>query len=499
MRKTRWLLYAGAVTVAVIAGLWNPVRLKARSEEAPRFRVDPSWPNVLPAPVGYDLYKWPGCGPQGCQNTATPGGDNAAHRWVMGEVAGSCTDAQGNVYTYNRGWQVGALVGTPPTLAGNQSGAIVGQDASDFTSPTFNPDRAMPSPPVVAFDAKGRTFAGFGNPAINPATGRSAYMPNGAHGCFVDYQGYLWVAGNGDGIVQKYNPATAAGQGSHATFVLQIGTKDTCDSAGQPCTGAALNTSHTQLYNPPDLAVDPEVGPVSGTRGDIYIADGYGNYRVVVFNSQGLYVGQWGQSCGHNENADGSNPCPAGTFGANGGGHPHCVVLGNDGLVYVCDRPNNRIQVFKKTCAAPSVGTPPTQPFCAPDRVIRIEKFPGATAANRTVILRAGTRACDMDFWPNKDTLASLSPGQQKFILDVDLGNDNTWVIDKASGTTVGAVGRCGLAPCPGHNAAEFAFGHTVNVAPDNKTIYVAETITGRRIQKFVKVDDDEDGGKDKD
>jgi hypothetical protein len=98
-----------------------------------------------------------------------------------------------------------------------------------------------------------------------------------------------------------------------------------------------------------------------------------------------------------------------------------------------------------------------------------------------------------MDFWPNKDTLASDSPKKQKFIVDVDLGNDNTWVIDKASGITVGALGRCGLAPCPGHNAGEFAFGHTVNVAPDNDAIYVAETITGRRINKFVRVDEGED------
>jgi hypothetical protein len=493
----RWWLYAGAVVVAVVVGAWNPARVKAGREEAPSFKVDASWPQPLPAPTGYDLYNWPGCGSQGCQNTPTPGGDDAAHRWVLGEVAGSCTDAAGNVYTYNRGWQVGAVVGG--TLTGNQSGAIVGQDSSDFTSPTFNPDRAMPSPPVVGFTPGGRTFAGFGNPAVNPATGRTAYMPNGAHGCFVDYQGYLWVAGNSDGIVQKYNPATAASDGSHATAVLQIGTKDVCDSAGQPCTGAALNSSHTMLYNPPDMSVDPDVGPVSGTRGDIYVADGYGNYRVVVFNSAGKYVGQWGQSCGHNENPDGTNACAPGTFGANGGGHPHCVVLGNDGLVYVCDRPNNRIQVFKKTCAVPSVAG--SQPLCAPERVIYINKFPDATAANRNVILRAGTRACDMDFWPNKDTLATFSPGSQRYIVDVDLGNDNTWLIEKASGTTVGALGRCGQAPCPGHNAGEFAFGHTVNVAPDNNTIYVAETITGRRIQKFVRADgdDDHDGDHDHD
>jgi sugar lactone lactonase YvrE len=421
----------------------------------------------------------------------------------LGEVAGSCTDAQGNVYTFNRGWQVGALTGNPPTLTNNQSGAIVGQDASDFTSPAFNPDRAMPSPPIVGFDAKGRTFAGFGNPAIDAATGRSAYMPNGAHGCFVDNQGYLWVGGNADGIVQKYNPATAASQGSGATYVMQIGMKDKCDTANGTCIAGttahpnpALNSSHTLLYFPPDMAVDPKVGPISGKTGDIYIADGYGNYRIVVFDRDGNYVGQWGRSCGHNEDPGGTNPCPAGTFGDSGGGHPHCVVLGNDNLVYVCDRPNNRIQVFKKTCAVPSVAG--SQPVCQPERVMYVNQFQNATAANRTVILRAGTRACDMDFWPNKDTLASISPTHQNFIIDVDLGNDNTWVIDKDSGTTVGALGRCGLAPCPGHTAGEFAFGHTVNVAPDNRTIYVAETITGRRIQKFVRADDDDDG-KDRD
>jgi DNA-binding beta-propeller fold protein YncE len=319
-------------------------------------------------------------------------------------------------------------------------------------------------------------------------------MPNGAHGCFVDYQGNLWVGGNGDGIVQKYNPKTAAAQGAQATAVLQLGKKDMCDTTDKTCNATtadnkpnlAQNTSHELLYFPPDIAVDPDVGPITKTRGDIYVADGYGNYRVVVFNAAGQYVGQWGQSCGHNENPDGSNACPEGTFGAAGGGHPHCVVLGSDGLVYVCDRPNNRIQVFKKTCAQPSVGG--SQPLCKPDRVIRIDRFPGATMANKTAILRAGTRSCDLDFWPSKDALVS---GSQNFILNVDLGNDNTWVIDKGSGDTVAAVGRCGQAPCPGHNAAEFAFGHTVNVGPDNKTVYVSETITGRRIQRFVKVDDD--------
>jgi len=96
-----------------------------------------------------------------------------------------------------------------------------------------------------------------------------------------------------------------------------------------------------------------------------------------------------------------------------------------------------------------------------------------------------------MDFWPNIDFLASKSPTNQRVIVDVDLGNDNTWLIDKATGITFGALGRCGVGPCPGHNAGEFAFGHTTTV-DEQGNIYVAETITGRRIQRFVQVQGDD-------
>lgn len=489
--KYRRCLYASVLVITLVIGLrlWTPSHVKAAPTSIPKFAVDPWWPKPNPAPVGYNPYTWP-----------TPtAGDDVGHRWVNGEIAGSCSDAQGNVYTFNRGWEVGVTVGG--VLQGAQSGAIVGQDASAS---------AKPSPPIVEYSPDGSVVAGFGNPTLiqttnaaqNQYAGAPVYLAHGAHGCFVDYQGNLWVGGNGDGVVQKYSPSAAAPMGASATFVTQIGTHGLCDGAAASTPAAVnptcnevndANSSHTLLNEPPDMTVDPEVGPVSGTRGDLYIADGYGNHRVVVYSTKDgvhyRYVGQWGTSCGHDESPDGSDPCAPGTFGATGGGHPHCVVLGNDGMVYVCDRPNNRIQVFKKTCAQPSVKG--SQPVCVPDRIIYVNQFPGASEPNKNAILLAGTRACDIDFWPNKDTLASTSPTSQKFIVDVDLGNDNTWVIDKASGITVGALGRCGLAPCPGHNAGEFAFGHTTTVAPDGKTIYVASTITGRNIQKFVLQNDD--------
>lgn len=456
MRGTRFLYVGGvALSLIVAVGLWKPLKADRDDDDdrrVPRFRVDPFWPKPLPAPVG---------------------ADGVAHRWVTGEVAGSCTDADDNVFTFNRGWQVG--VTGPNGLQGAMSGAINGQDAFPFS--------AIPSPPVVAYDSEGNVVAAWGDPKLIPAPmanyGGAAVLPHGAHGCFVDYQGNVWVAGNGDGIVQKYS--------HNGTLLLQIGQKGLCD--GTPTTPPAavfptcneansLNTSKTLLNEPPDIAVDPEVGPISGKPGDVYIADGYGNHRVVVFDDTGKFVTQFGTKCA----TAGFGKCPAGTFGATGGGHPHCVVLGNDHLVYACDRPDSRIEVFTKKGA-----------FV---REIPISNFPGATAAKRAAILLATNRACDIDFYPNIDNLASKSPTNQKYIVNVDLNNDNTWLLDHASGVAVGAFGRCGFAPCPGHNVGEFAYGHMTNV--DSKgNVYISETITGRRIQKFKRVRDDDDKDKD--
>jgi hypothetical protein len=198
-----------------------------------------------------------------------------------------------------------------------------------------------------------------------------------------------------------------------------------------------------------------------------------------------------------------SQACPAGTFGATGGGHPHCVVLGNDGNVYACDRPNSRIQVFDRNCGTASSDSN-LEPLCTPKRIINIglnagqtppagftdgsNAFAGATPEDAAAILGSlTTRACDIDFWPNIDYLATKSPTSQNAIVNVDLNNDNVWLMDKKTATVFGALGVCGIIPCPGHNAGHFAYSHTAAVDSQGN-IYVAETITGRRIQKFVQV-----------
>jgi hypothetical protein len=489
MKPKTYAYIAGGLIAAVIVtiGGWGPPA-KGDSTGQPVFAVDASWPQPLPAPVG---------------------SDGIAHAWVQGEVAASCIDSRDNVYTFNRGWEVGVTVNG--VLQGNESGAINGNDATA--------GGAIPSPPVVAFDPDGNTIAGWGNPSLIQTGvdyGYAAYMPHGAHGCFVDYQGYVWVGGNGDGIVQKYNPMAANAGGANATYVAQIGTKGMCDgtpTSAHPFSSCGetndLNTSHTLLNEPPDMAVDPSPDPVTGTRGSVYIADGYGNHRIVVYTTADggqtyQYNRQWGTTCMINGVATNSQACPGETFGASGGGHPHCVVLGNDGNVYACDRPNSRILVFDRGCGTASTASNP-QPLCTPKKIINIGLNAGQTPPTNTTVIgnnafqnaapadaaailgSTTTRACDMDFWPNVDYLATKSPTSQAIIVDVDLNNDNVWLLDKATATVFSALGVCGIIPCPGHNAGHFAYSHTTAV--DSKgSIYVAETITGRRVQKFVPV-----------
>ncbi len=375
-------VYAAAILAALLLvfGIWNPFPNQARGDAPvpPKFRVDTSWPKPLPAPGG--------------------------HQWVTGEVGGSCVDSHDHIFTVNRGFMKGGLVA---------------QDG----------DTSIPSPPIIEYDPDGNVVNAWGDPAQNP-DGTNAVMPNGIHGCFVDHQDNVWIAGNADGVVQKW---THDGK----TMLLQIGTKGKCDwpannnACGNSGNDSNANKSHTLLNEPADIAVDPE-------NGDVYIADGYGNHRIVVFDKNGVYLRQWG--------SPGSGP---GQFGAADGGHPHCVVLGKDRLIYTCDRGQNRIEVFDRQGDLKRIiPVNPPSPFD-----------------------RSTLRACDIDFSPDND---------QTFLYDADLGSDKVWIMNRALGSMLDGLGNAG------HNAGEFIFPHTVTV--DSKgNLYVAETINGRRIQKFVQ------------
>jgi hypothetical protein len=386
------------LSVALLA----PVAGDARSENdppVPTYTADPYWPKPLPAPVDKD---------------------GVVRQWVPGEPGATCIDSHDHIITVNRSFVKGGLIMFEGELAG-----------------------AVPAPPVVMFDSQGNVAASWGDTKLN-ADGSAAVMPHGIHGCFADYEDNIWIGGMGDGVVQKY---------SHdGKLLLQIGTKGLCDgpptlSPNQPnptCGEPGNNKSTTLLNRPADIAVDPNPDPVTGERGSVYIADGYGNHRVVVFDAKGKYLRQWGEA--------GRGP---GQFVETGAGHPHCVTLGNDGLVYACDRGpgdgthQTRIQVFDK------VGNL--------KRIISIQP-PGAR--------KLTGRICDVEF--------SRDP-QQSYMYVTDLGSAKVLILHRESGKVVGAIGRG-----PGHMIGEMVAPHTL-VLDSKGDVYVSETIGGRRNQKFVR------------
>ncbi|MBT2326889.1 hypothetical protein J7E62_31780 [Variovorax paradoxus] len=395
-----------ALAIAAALGLSITTQADPRHPRGvPTYTVDASWPK-MPLPSAGQF------GTPLVVSTST----GQPKPWSTGEVAGTCVDSRDHVFIVTRG----NLVNSPETLD------------------------SVPAPPVMEFDPEGNVVNAWGNRDV---------LPNGLHGCFVDYQDNLWIAGNGDGIVQKY---TRTG-----TLLLQIGTRGVCDNpptnlCGNSGANPAANQSRTLLNQPANMYIDPNPDPVTGQRGSIYIADGYGNHRVVVFSAAGVYLRQWG-GVAATVNFVTDSP---GLFASGDGGHPHCVTVGNDGLVYVCDRADDRIQVFTKT------GTL--------QRIIPVVPGTGVTLGigNAPGLGTAGS-AWDLVF--TKDPI-------QRFMIEADGGNEIVHIMDRIGGSILAGFGA------PGLQAGQFTFLHSV-VLDSKSNLYTGETINGRRIQKFVLAD----------
>jgi len=360
------------VAPSVLPGAFKVLDTDAQTTvvAAPRFRVDPFWPKPLPRDPETGRY------------------------WVTGEVAGNAFDSRDQLYTVNRR----NLIDTEQR-------------------------NAAPSPAFLVYDPAGNVVASATPPVL----------PDGLHGCLVDHQDNVWIAGNADAIVQKYSHDLTA-------LLLQIGEKGHFDSSDGTANGTPTNSSRTLLNRPADIAVDPG-------NGDIYIADGYGNRRIVVFDNNGHYLRQWGEQGTLAEAEAGVG----GKFFA----VVHGVNLGIDGLVYVNDRKGNRIQVFHKD------GT-----------------FVRNLWVNRGYALSdpASIGTCwDMAFSADRD---------QRLIYVADGEEQLVWTLAHADGGTLASYGR------PGHMAGEFTYAHTL--ALDSKgNLYTAETIGGRRVQRFRVVGHD--------
>jgi DNA-binding beta-propeller fold protein YncE len=324
------------------------------------------------------------------------------NKWVTGAVSGVCTDAQDHVFIVNRG-----------NLTENEL------------------DSGRQAPPVIEFDPQGNVANSWGNRET---------LPEGLHGCFVDYQGNVWIAGSDDTFIQKY---------SHdgSKVLLQIGQKGVADSSDGTIQGIALNSSHTGFYRPSAITVDPSTG-------DVYVADGEepgSNHRVAVFDRNGRFLRQWvlHRTKAEMEAGEGDEFMQV----------PHCVAIGNDGLVYVCDRRGDRVQVFDK------MGT------FQKDILVPYEK-----RSQNGPRLGHVPRA-----WGTVEWLGFSADRMNRFMYVVNEDNEQVDTLDRSTGKVLSTFGRAG------HQVGGFTFAHTLAVDSKNN-VYVGEAgaeEAGNRVQKF--------------
>jgi DNA-binding beta-propeller fold protein YncE len=289
--------------------------------------------------------------------------------------------------------------------------------------------RAQAAPPVLEFDADGRLLRSWGGPS-------DAYdWPEREHGIQVASDGHVWITGNGgwpkpspdgstDDMILEFT--------EDGTLVKQIGRRGA--SSG--------NADRVNVHQPGDAFVYTKTG-------ELFVADGYGNNRVIVFDAAtGAFKRMWGAFGNTPETpaARGRGAAPAGPDGPPQFGLVHAVKVSDDGIVYVADRSNNRIQTFT-----------------VEGQYLR--QVSVATAEGDPAGVPAG-----FAFSPDPD---------QRLLYVVDSGPMRIVVFDRRSLTQLGAIGMRGAGP------GEFDIVH--HMAADSKgNLYAAEIVTNRRAQKLV-------------
>ena len=318
------------------------------------------------------------------------------NNWLLGAVGGMAVDAQDHVWIIQR----------PGSLEPGELLAIQDPPGAECCAP---------APPVLEFDAEGNFIQGWGGP------GEGYEWPATEHGIFVDYMDNVWIAGNGDGDHQVLKFSR------DGTFLLQIGKAGTNEGSN----------STQFLGKPADTEVDPEAN-------EVYIADGYLNKRVIVFDADtGEYRRHWGAYGNEPDDTPPGDYDPDAPTAQQFRNPVHCIRIPDDGLVYVCDRLNNRIQVFQKD------GTFVKEGFIAKQTL-------GAGAV------------WDLDLSTD-----------QVFLYNADGTNQKIWMLTKDDLQIVGSFGR------HGRYAGQFHAVHNL-VTDSQGNIYTGEVGTGRRAQKFV-------------
>ena len=400
-------IYVGATLLVLLAALqqWTTVlekraAVEAAAARAPRFEVDPLWPKPLP------------------------------NHWILGQTIGVAVDAQDHIWIIHR------------------QGSLEPGEQHATTNPPIA-QCCAPAPPVLEFDSQGTLIGHWGGRA------QGYDWPESNHGITVDYKGNVWIGGNGRGQPPGGARGQAgAGRGQAANEEGQIGGIQGYFNDSMVLKFTQTGSFLMQIGKPGQSKGSNDVENlrlpaktfVDRTANEVYVADGYGNHRVIVYDADtGKYKRHWG--------AYGNKPDDVALGPYNPSAPPaqqfrnpvHCAELSTDRLLYVCDRANDRIQVFR------------------PEGMFVKETF-----INKET-LGSGS------VW---DITFSRDP-QQTYIYVTDGENSRVHILERASLELLTSFGEGGRQP------GEFYGVHSI--ATDSKgNIYTTETYRGQRVQKFV-------------
>jgi hypothetical protein len=320
------------------------------------------------------------------------------NHWLLGNTIGVGVDSRDHVFIIHR------------------AGSLEAKEIYAAENPPAS-ECCIAAPPVLEFDAEGNMVKAWGGP------GQGYEWPESNHGITPDGKGNLWIGGNGasDGHILKF---TRDGK-----FVKQFGFA--WASAGSN-----------------DMWAFSRVAKISLDEGanEAYVSDGYGNKRVAVIDMEtGKIKRYWGAYGNKPDDTNMGNYNPAAPPIQQFRNPVHCAEPSKDGLIYVCDRPNDRIQVFQKDGK-----------FVKEVFVAKTTKGDGST-------------------W---DIAFSKDPEQKYFYL-ADGANEKIRVFDRKALTELTSFGDGGRQP------GQFYAVHSIAV--DSKgNLYTTETYRGQRLQKFV-------------
>ena len=321
------------------------------------------------------------------------------NHWLLGTTIGVSVDNRDHIWIVHRGDSLSA--GETPAA----------QDPPVATECCF------PAPPVLEFDQAGTLVNYWGGP------GEGYEWPASNHGIWVDHMDNVWIGGNGgpDSHLLKFD--------RYGNFLLQVGRSG----------GNAGSNDSENFGRVAKIMVDPK-------DNEAYIADGYLNKRVAVLDAEtGAMKRFWGAYGNTPDDADLGRYDPDAEPAQQFRTPVHCADLSNDGLVYACDRVNNRIQVFQKD------GT-------------FVEEL---IVARET--LGAGS-AWDVAFSRDAD---------QKYLYMADGVNEKVYIIDRQEMEVISSFGDGGRQP------GQFYGAHSI-ATDSSGNIYTTETFEGKRVQKFV-------------